>query len=355
MTFDWNVRVYDYNDRIKNLSAMAKGKVKSNKFFPVFIEDGKEKVLKPLSKTKPFTTPYFAYSEVFWSTITAKYFDKDTPIYQLAICDNIGEAMESKYPQGTIVDSLQKPGYRLINLYEIFTEHKDSAVNIEDYVNFCMKFYDYTFIFDSKLMKENESLSRKLATQILLSILKIDQNYHYENPLFYEKDGIITDIAPMIDHEFSTMFLFPEDENENVKHFNSGIESLVMPKNDPSDIFVQLRYEAFATFSKNLDIIIERYPETAEKFLENLNCFIRDFQKEPLLFENHNYITPFNSSNFMIGHALYKENDIEKANKLRNRLEQYYPSIEEISSKIYLQVLTSSITLEQEMEKRLVK
>lgn len=355
MTFDWEVKKYDYNNRFGNLDAIAHGKVKSNKFFPIFIEDGKEKVFKPLSKTKPLTTPYFAYSEVFWSTITSQYFDQSTPIYQLAICDNIDQYMESKYIQGTIVDSLQKSGYRLINLYQIFTEHKDPMVDIENYVNFCMKFYDYTFIFDSKLMKENDELARKLAMQILLSILKIDQNYHYENPLFYEKNGIITGIAPMIDHEFSTMFLYPEDKKLNKKYFEAGIDSLVMPKNNPDDIFTGLRYEAFATHSKNLDVIVSKYPEAVVEFLENLKCFLKDFSEKPLLLEDNNYIMPFNSNNFMIGHAMYKENNIEKANQLRNELDQYYPNIEEISNRVHNLVLASGTILEQEIEKRLIK
>ena len=38
-------------------------------------------------------------------------------------------------------------------------------------------------------MKDNQELAKKLATQILLSILRLDQNYHYENVLFYEQGG----------------------------------------------------------------------------------------------------------------------------------------------------------------------
>lgn len=63
--FDWNVYHYDYHKRSRNLDVVAQGKVKSEKFFPVFLEEGKERIFKPLSKTKPLYTPYFAYSEVF--------------------------------------------------------------------------------------------------------------------------------------------------------------------------------------------------------------------------------------------------------------------------------------------------
>ena len=69
MEFNWQVNNYDYRNRSGNLTSEAQGKVKSKKYFPTFSVDGKEIVFKPLSKTKPFTTPYFAYSEVFWSTI----------------------------------------------------------------------------------------------------------------------------------------------------------------------------------------------------------------------------------------------------------------------------------------------
>ncbi len=64
MYFDWNVYSYQYEDRIRNLSNQAQGIVKSNKFFPVFLEGEREIIFKPLSKTKPLSTPYFAYSEV---------------------------------------------------------------------------------------------------------------------------------------------------------------------------------------------------------------------------------------------------------------------------------------------------
>ncbi len=63
--FDWNVYHYDYYKRSRNLDVIAQGRVKSEKFFPVFLEEGKERIFKPLSKTKPLYTPYFAYSEVF--------------------------------------------------------------------------------------------------------------------------------------------------------------------------------------------------------------------------------------------------------------------------------------------------
>ena len=48
MNFDWKVYNYDYHQRIGNLTSEAQGKVKSEKHFPVFSDNGKEMVFKPL-------------------------------------------------------------------------------------------------------------------------------------------------------------------------------------------------------------------------------------------------------------------------------------------------------------------
>ena len=69
MIFD--VLHYNYPDRIGNLQAEAVGVVKGEKHFPIY--EGNV-IFKPLSKSKPFSTPLFAYAEVFWSGIIEKYF-----------------------------------------------------------------------------------------------------------------------------------------------------------------------------------------------------------------------------------------------------------------------------------------
>ena len=53
----FQVKEFDYNNRKRNLESKASGVVSSTKYFPVFEEDGKEKIFKPLSKTKPLSTP----------------------------------------------------------------------------------------------------------------------------------------------------------------------------------------------------------------------------------------------------------------------------------------------------------
>lgn len=89
MEINYKVKEVDYHNRLRNLDITAQSKVKSDKFFPVFMIDGKERIFKPLSKTKPFTTPYFAYSEVVWSNIIHNFFDNMIPVYELAIIKNI--------------------------------------------------------------------------------------------------------------------------------------------------------------------------------------------------------------------------------------------------------------------------
>ena len=45
-------------------------------------------------------------------------------------------------------------------------------------------FYDYRDIFESEFFQKHEDLAEQLAMQVLISVLKGDQNYHYENVAF---------------------------------------------------------------------------------------------------------------------------------------------------------------------------
>lgn len=78
----WIPKVYNYAERTGNLKAEAVGVVSGEKHFPVF-ED--RMVFKPLTKSKPFSTPLFACAEVFWSWVIDTYF-VPAPLYQLAFC-----------------------------------------------------------------------------------------------------------------------------------------------------------------------------------------------------------------------------------------------------------------------------
>ena len=355
MNFDWHISHYNYQEKEDNLKASASGVVKSDKFFPIFLTEEKtKKVFKPLSKTKPFSTPYFAYSEVFWSTVIHDYFDPQTPVYKLAICENIETEYKNKYHHGTEVDLLEKKDQKIVNLYEVFLKHPDPKVKIKDYINFCEKFYDYRTILDSEWLQKNPHLGKQLAYQILLSILKLDQNFHYENVLWWEKDDQITSIVPSLDHEFSTMFLYLDQLDKNRDRLNRGLSSLSAPKEKEGDIFAPFYYQAFAELAKNLDWIVTQYPDISILFLKNLKKWIHDLKQNPFQLEDHGYLVPFNSYNFEVGQALYKQNNPQLATNIKENLTQYNPDLKMINQVVYDEVLLTSCRLEQEIKKRLV-
>lgn len=337
MLFNFNVTQLNYEERLGNLDAKAYGVVKSIKNFPIFLIDDKEVIFKPLSKTKPLSTPFFAYSEVFWSTITNNYFDSSAPIYNLAICKNYGAEFISKYHHGTIVDSIERPDCKLINLYQIFLKYNDDSIDIKDYINYCEKFYDYSKILDTKIMNDDRKLGEQLAYQILLSILRLDQNYHYENPLFYERNGQIVSITPPIDYEFSTMFMYLDNLKLNIEKYNLALNELLLERDEKSTI----------------DIIIEKYPQVVSEFLKGLRMLIMDLEKTGFRLEDNNYITPFNSFNYKIGRARFKKNDELKALELEKELSQYNIDIDTVNNVVYDETLNTCKILKKELEKRI--
>ena len=60
-------------------------------------------------------------------------------------------------------------------------------------------FYDYRDIFEADFLQEHQEMAEQLAMQVLISVLKGDQNYHYENVAFLcDKDGGIISLAPIM-------------------------------------------------------------------------------------------------------------------------------------------------------------
>ena len=129
----FKVTKLNYEDRIGNLKSEAHSKVKSTKYFPIYEIDNRKMIFKPLSKTKPLLTPFFAYSEVYWSYIIKNYFDEKTPRYSLAISKGIEEDTPKYYEKGVLVDSITPNDEKMINIYDYFLEHKEDYVNIENY------------------------------------------------------------------------------------------------------------------------------------------------------------------------------------------------------------------------------
>lgn len=361
MNINYNVRKLDYRSRIRNLDVQAQSNLKSNKFFPVFQIDGKEKIFKPLSKTKPLTTPYFAYSEVVWSTILHDFFDSTTPIYELAIIENIEDDFENKYHHGVLVDNLVNRNEKLINLYEYFRDNPEDVFIYQDYINYCCKFYEFQWIYKTRFMKNHRDIVEKLSYQILLSILKCDQNYHYENLLFKSIDGHIVNIAPMIDHEFSSMFLYLDDLDLNRSYYEKAVVSLslanVINPKDIKSIFAQLHYEAFGTLSKNLNAVLINFPAMAYYFLKKLSIFLEHIKNNPIVLEDKGYLVPFNSLNYKIGEQLYKEHNLEEIERLRKNeiTEQFNSNINEVSNIVNREIIDFGSLLYNEMVRRLEK
>jgi uncharacterized protein with HEPN domain len=302
MEVNYEIVQLDYNNRIGNLDVKASSSVKSNKFFPIYNINNKTYIFKPLSKTKPLTTNLFSYSEVFWSTVTNIFYP--SPIYRLAICHGYEENEEKYYDYGTIVPSILNENEHLVNLYEWFSSNPDDKVDIKDYINYCMKAYDYTFILEAKIFKENKALGEALVRQILMSILKADQNFHYENVAFVcNEDGKILRLAESIDHEFSNFFLFPEFLADN--------------------IYFQVEYENDGAVLNNIKYIRENYVDVYNDFKKKLEDWNNDIEngrfnisiKDTCFLDE-----PCSSDKWKVGHELYKNNDREKAISLEKML-----------------------------------
>lgn len=319
-TANYEPITYRYADRIGNLAAEAVGVVKGEKHFPVF--EG-NMIFKPLTKSKPFSTPLFAYAEVFWSWVINTYFML-VPQYRLAFCEGYEAEAEKYYDYGTVVPVAYKDGEHLMNLLEFFRKYPDPKVDIDHYVNYCQMFYDYTKILESDYFQEHRALAEDLAMQILISILKGDQNYHYENVAFVcDEAGEILRMAPMIDHEFSAYFMFPESISRHM-HWVGELERSMEGRPVEPDEYAQfpneterkLMEQSATCLHKNLVYIQEHYPEVTERFLNQLSLLETDLIEKKELFivqKSSDYPDHANSDAWLIGKAKYKDHDEKQA------------------------------------------
>lgn len=331
----------DNKDKIGNLTVEAHSSVKSKKYFPVYIIDGKKMIFKPLSKTKPLTTPLFAYSEVYWSYIINKYFDKNTPRYYLATSKNIEREQPKYYEQGVLVESLTPNNEQLINLFDYFTDHPEPSINIKDYINYCMKNYDYTKILSSNFIQKNKDIGEYLSYQILLSILRQDQNFHYENINFFKEPEL--SLAPPIDFEFSTPFLYPDKEDDYIRIKEKYINSLNIKYEEDqiSKILKQFILEKGSNMnsvlSTNVTLIVKMYPNTVLKFIKTLDKLIEELPKITIS-DPDNYIGKLNSDYWEVGHAYYKDNNLNKYKELKQKI-----ILQEINKKLTFKRISSDI------------
>lgn len=351
----FTVKKVEYAKRDGNLDAEAVGVVKSKKHFPYYnLEDGTKEIFKPLTKTKPFTTPLYAYAEVFWSYVINQYF-MEAPCYQLAICEGYAKEKPRYYDYGTLVPSVCKEGEHLINLLEYFKENPDEKVDIENYVNYCMLFYDYRSIFESEFIQKKTKIGKDLAMQVLLSILKGDQNFHYENVAFVcNEKGRVLRLAPMVDHEFSTMFLFPDDVRKNATCLLQLLGSI--EGKETTEAFKaknkderKLLLKSAKVLNQNIRYILEHYPKVVSTFLKGLKKLEKDL--DDISLQDEGYLFPCNSYAFEIGQARYKESNEEKAVKLEEELEYKDIDLPLFEEKMKFEIKKVIAVLQRELEK----
>ena len=145
-------------------------------------------------------------------------------------------------------------------------------------------FYDYTEILEADYFQKNRENAEDLVMQILISVLKGDQNYHYENIAFVcDASGQILRLAPMIDHEFSTYFMFPDNIQRHtywLDELKRSIEGKPVRPEEYKDFSNEkerrLMEKSATCLHNNLVYIKEHYPEVTATFLENVSRLKRD-------------------------------------------------------------------------------
>jgi len=127
----------------------------------------------------------------------------------------------------------------------------------------------------------------------------------------------------MIDHEFSTYFMFPDDISRHVYWLMELSKSIrgweVRPGEydnfkDPEER--KLMEKSATCIHKNLLYIKEHYPQTTEEFLdkaEKLKTALTEASEDFLIRGNTEYPDCADSSAWLIGKARYKDKDEEKA------------------------------------------
>lgn len=321
----FNIKEFKYEDRLRTLNVISSGKVRSTKYFPVFMDEGKKKIFKPLSKTKPLSTPLFSYSEVYWSNLINKYIDNSTPVYNLAYCHGVCKEQPKYYEKGCIVENILNEDEYFVNLLELFRMYPDESVNIDDYTNYCELQYDYRDILNSDFFRNNKELSENLAEQILCSILRRDDNYHYENISLIFKDNKVVRIAPIIDQEFSQNFMYPDKEEihkDKFSYYDEGMMPIFSYDKDKSyeenlKLFIERVnngsiYDYFDIakshyIMRNIKIITELYPDMCQEFLNKISKMKDEVKNLDISF-NQEFLSSFSTDDWEPNHMIFKKN-----------------------------------------------
>ena len=241
------------------------------------------------------------------------------PQYYLAECAGYHDEAPKYLDSGCISENALAPGEHLVNLLEWFNAHPDSAVDIANYENYCYMYYDYVPIFESQLFQSRKDLAEQLAMQVLLSVLTADENYHYENVAFICDDtGEILRLCPPIDHEFSELFAFPDDEPEFL-HFLLLHANAIKGKTDEAEAIRHPEY-----VRQNFEYILRHFPGLAKSFADNLQRLRADIEAGTLFHSvqgsDVSATLPCDSNAWHVGRALYHDHDPEKAEKNKKYL-----------------------------------
>ncbi len=154
--------------------------------------------------------------------------------------------------------------------------------------------------------------------------MKGDQNYHYENVAFLcDRNGEIISLAPMIDHEFSAYFMFPDDVSRHVywlMELSKSIRGWEVQAGEYDNFKNpeerKLMEKSVTCIHKNLLYIKEHYPQVTAEFMnqaEKLKTALTESPKDFLMQGNPEYADCADSDSWLIGKARYKDKDEEKA------------------------------------------
>lgn len=136
------------------------------------------------------------------------------------------------------------------------------------------------------------------------------------------RQGEILRLAPMIDHEFSTYFMFPDSMSRHLYWFEQLQRSIAGNEVQPDEYADFTNEEERRLMEKsatclhgNLVYIKEHYPKVTKLFLEKLDKLEADLRENKEMFyiqKSQNYPNHANSNAYLAGKARYKEHDEEK-------------------------------------------
>ena len=298
------------------------GFLNSKKAYPIFEIDNEKYLYKPLSLTKPYVTDISLFGEVYWSFILQKYFDKRIPLARLAYFDNqkLKQKQDCYFNRGTLVKYFLKEDENLIDVIEYFKNHPDNYFEsntylkskIFNYTNYVQEYYDYSYFFETDLIKSNKNLGSTLAYQILLSLLRADQNFHYGNVGFIEKNKSIH-FHPPIDFEFSNIFMYTDIDSRNYWNYHTYKDYFPRDEEWHNEVDRILKIDELIDLhyvpanQRNLFYIIKNYPNVINYFMKQLDEYKKDINKY-IITDDQNFIKYYFTSH----HNFYLDMDDEK-------------------------------------------